>query len=161
MMIAPLTFDQTGRPRHIFGSEGVADGSGQHPLLFIPLACPPMEDGNLIGQLRQQMGMQKIGKEVMIAKPVAPIIQRDDKEVAALQSRQGGAAFCLAGDSITERTTQTVKNRSLQEKVTQRFGLTLQDLFDQVIHNVAVVAGEGADEARHILMILHGEGGEL
>ena len=35
----------------------------------------------------------------------------------------------------------------------------LQDLFDQIVHDVPVVSGEGPDEPVHILMALHGERG--
>ena len=46
------------------------------------------------------MRMENVGKEVVIAIPVARIIQRNDKEVALLQSLQPCVAFPLAGDGI-------------------------------------------------------------
>ena len=52
-------------------------------------------------------------------------------------------------------------NRSRMEvwsrKLRIRFGLTLQDLFDQIVHDVAVVSGECLDESGNVLVALHRE----
>ena len=40
-------------------------------------------------------------------------------------------------------------------------GLALQDLFDQVVDDVAVVAGEAGDEAGHVVTTLHRERRQL
>ena len=47
------------------------------------------------------------------------------------------------------------------KKLRTAFGLTLQDLFDQIVHDVAVVSGECPDEPGNILLALHGERGQL
>ncbi len=73
-----------------------------------------MQRRDLLGLLHQQMRMEHVGKEVVIAIPVAVVIQRHDKEVAALQSRQPRGAFLLAGDGIAERATQPVENGGLK-----------------------------------------------
>ena len=39
------------------------------------------------------------------------------------------------------------------------FGLSLQDLVDQIVHDVAVVAGERLNEPGNILAALHGQRG--
>ena len=83
-------------------------------MLLVPLTGAPMQRRYLIGLLRQQMRGEHFGKEVVVAIPVAPVIERNDKEVAALQRLQPRVAFLLAGDGITERTTQPVKNGGLE-----------------------------------------------
>jgi hypothetical protein len=52
---------------------------------LVPLAGSPMQRRYLIGLLRQQMRREHFGKEVVIAIPVARVIERNDKEVAVLQ----------------------------------------------------------------------------
>ena len=60
------------------------------------------------------MRMENVGKEVMIAIPVALVIQRNDKQVASLQGLQQRVAFLLAGDGIAQRATQPVENGGLE-----------------------------------------------
>ncbi|MGI9061434.1 MAG: hypothetical protein ACR2H5_22970 [Ktedonobacteraceae bacterium] len=50
----------------------------------------------------------------MIAIPVARVIERNDKEIAALQGLQPRVAFLLAGDGIAERAIQAVENGGLE-----------------------------------------------
>ena len=88
--------------------------SAAEPLLLVPRARAPMQRGYLIGLLRPQMRREHVGKEVVIAIPVALVIQRHDKEVAALQGLQQRAAFLLAGDGIAQRATQPVENGGLE-----------------------------------------------
>ena len=40
-------------------------------------------------------------------------------------------------------------------------GLTPKDLFDQVVHDVSVIAGESIDEPGNVLSSLHGERRQL
>jgi hypothetical protein len=105
------------------------------------------------------MGGEHFGKEVVIAIPVTPIIQRDDKEVTALQGLQPRLASLLAGDGIAQWTMQAVENSGLEQEVADRAGLPLQDLFDQIVHDISVVAGEGPDELGSILPAPQGKRG--
>ena len=107
------------------------------------------------------MRREHVGKEVVIAIPVALVIQRHDKEVASLQGLQAHAAPRLAGDGIAQRAIQPVENGGLEQEAADRFGLTLQDLFDQIVHDVPVVSSECPDEPGNILVALHGERGQL
>ena len=103
------------------------------------------------------MCREHFGKEVVIAIPVALVIQWHDKEVATLQGFQACAAFLLAGDGIAQWAMQPVEDGGLEEEVADWGGLTLQDLFDQIVHDIAVVAGKGLDEPGHIRATLHGK----
>ena len=49
---------------------------------------------------------------------------------------------------------QSVENRGLEEKAAERCGLSLQYLFDQIVHNVAMIPCKGLDKAAYILLIL-------
>ena len=101
-----------------------------------------MQDRYLIGLLLHQVRMENIGKEVVIAIPLALVVQRNDKQVASLQGLQQHFAFFLTGDGIAQRAAQPVENGGLEQEAADRFGLTLQNLFDQIVHDVPVVSGE-------------------
>ena len=44
-----------------------------------------MQRSYLIGLLGQQMRSENLGKQVVIAIPVAPVVERNDEEVAAME----------------------------------------------------------------------------
>ena len=56
---------------------------------------------------------------------------------------------------------EPVQDRGLQQEAPDLFGLTLQDLLDQVVDDVPVVPGEARDEARDIVAPLHRERRQL
>ena len=92
-MAGTCQLDQVRRSREILGGQRMADRIGRRTMLLVPLARAPMQRSYLIGLLRSQMRRENFGKEVMIAIPVAPVIQWNDKEVASLQGLQ--PARCL------------------------------------------------------------------
>jgi hypothetical protein len=47
-----------------------------------------VKDGQLIGLLRRQMACKNIGKKMVIAVPVSPVIQRNQEKVTSLQGFQ-------------------------------------------------------------------------
>ena len=120
----------------------MADRIGRRTIVLVPLARPPVQGRYLIRLLRHQVHAKNIGKKMVIAIPVALVIQRNDKEVAALQGFQSRVAFLLTGDGITQRAAQPVENGGLQQEAADRFRLTLQNLFDQIVQDETVAAGE-------------------
>ena len=103
------------------------------------------------------MSLEDVRKELVVAKPVAFIIQQVDKQVASLQGTQQHVAFLLLGDSLAQRAAQPIENGRLQQEAPDLFGLMLEDLFDQVVHNVPVVSGKSPDEPGDVLAPLHRE----
>jgi hypothetical protein len=110
-----------------------------------------------IGLLLHQARAENVRKEVMVAKPVASIVERNDEQVSSLQSLQQRVASLLAGDGIAQRTTQPLENGGLEQEAPDTFGLTLQDLFDQIVHDVPVVSSESPDEPSNVLSPPHRE----
>jgi hypothetical protein len=66
--------DQAGRSLEILGGKRVADRIERRTILLVPLAGPPMQSRHLIGLLLQQVRLQNICEEVMIAIPSALVI---------------------------------------------------------------------------------------
>ena len=89
---------------------------------------------------------EHVSKEVVIAIPLSPVIQRHNKEVAPLQRLQHFPALILIGDGVAQRPVQPGQYGGLQQEVAHILWLALQDLFDQKIEHKAMASGEGPDE---------------
>ena len=83
------------------------------------------------------------------------------KKLPRCKASNCALAVLLAGDGIAQRAIQAVENGGLEQEAADRFGLALQDLFDQIVHDVAVVSGECLDEPGNILVSLHRQRGQL
>ena len=153
--------DQVRRPLEVLGRQRVADGFGPIAVLLIPLARPPVQVRGGVGLLVQQARSQHVGEQVVIPIPLATVVERDQEEVPALQGLQHGLATGLAGHGIAQRTAQPVEDRGPQQEASDVVGLTLQDLFREVIDDVAIVPGEARDEAGDVASSLHGKPCEL
>ena len=80
-------------------------------ILLVPLTRPPMQSRYLIGLLRQQVYTENIGKKMVIAKPVALIIPRGNKQVASLQLLQQRFTFRLASDTDASHSGPLSRSR--------------------------------------------------
>ena len=59
-----------------------------------------MQRRYLLGVFLPQACLQNLGEEVMIAIPLARVIERNDEQIATLESLQRPAAIFLSGDGI-------------------------------------------------------------
>src|ERR687893_1223980 len=98
--------DQVRRSLKILGGKRVPDRIGRRTILLVPLARAPMQGRYLSGLFRHQLRIENVRKEVVVAKPMALVVQRNDKEVASLQGLQPRVAILLIGDGIAQRATQ-------------------------------------------------------
>ena len=97
----------------------------------------------------------------MIAIPLAPVIERHDEQIAALQCFQHFSAVVPPCNRITQGTTQAAQNGGLQQEAAYTFRLVLQNFFGQIIQDKTVAAGKGFDEAGSVFMPPHGDRREL
>ena len=67
----------------------------------------------------------------------------------------------LAGDGVAQRSAHARQDRRLEQEASDALGLTPQNLLDQVVDDVPVIAGEARDEARDIVPSLHGQARKL
>ena len=73
------------------------------------------------------------------------------KRFARSSAHEHLAPVVATGDRVTQRPGQPVEHRGLQQEAANRVGLVPQHLLDQVVDDVAVVAGEAGDEAAGVL----------
>ena len=113
------------------------------------------------GTLASEATAQEVGKQVVVAIPAPIVVQRDDEEVVPLQFLQHLLTIRATGERIAQRTTQVTEDGGLEEKLPYPPGLAFEDLFGQIVEDVAVAAGEGFDKARDVLAPSHRERGQL
>ena len=126
-------------------------------VVLVPVARPTVELGHAVGLLVQEARPQHVGEELVVAIPAPPVVERDEEEVPAIERLQHRLAALVTGDGIAERASQPIQDRGLQQEAPDLLGLTVQDLVDQVVDDVAVVPGESRDEAGDVVAALDRE----
>ena len=127
----------------ITGGQRVANGRCRQRVGFVPEGCPTVKGGTLNVV---QRGAERFGQQMMVAIPVSPVVQRDQKEIGPFEIGQHGLAVAAPGHRVAKGRREAVEDRRLAQKIAHCLGLLLQHLFDQVIDDVVVAAAEGGDE---------------
>ena len=139
----------------------VADRLRRLAVPLEPVARPEVQLVDTVGQFVEQAGTQHLGEEVVIAVPLAMVVERNEKQVRPVQGLERAVAPATAGDRIAEVAGQPREDRRLEQERPHRLRLPMQHLFDQVVDDVPVVAGEPRDERSRVVAPLHRQGGEL
>src|SRR5664279_6079668 len=107
------------------------------------------------------MCLQHVREKVVVAVPVTAVVERNQEQVGAVQRLQGGPSAGLTSHGIAKRAAQPVQQAGPQQEGPDLLCLTLQNLLDQVVHDVPVIAREPGDETGDVVTSLHGERGQL
>ena len=95
---------------------------------------------------------------MMVAIPLAPVVQRHDKQVGLLQELQNtltfAGGFIVVHHSIAQRSAHTLQDGGVQQEALDALGLEGQNFTDKVIRHVAVVSGKALDEISAVAMPL-------
>ena len=137
---------QVGCPVDIAGDDRMPYGQVGFAGLVIPAAGAGVEVGDLCAPLVEEMGAQHLSEQVVVAVPAADAVQRDEEQVGPVQMLEHVLTVGVAGDDFAQRSAQPVQDGGLQQEVAHRRRLSAEHLLDQVVHDVAVVAGESIDE---------------
>ena len=106
-----------------------------------------MQVRHLVGTFGEQASVQDVGEQVVVAVPGALPVERDKKEVAALEVLQHPGAVGATGDSVTQRTGESVEDGGAEQEVADLCGLSGKNLVGEVVDDEPVAAGERLDEA--------------
>jgi hypothetical protein len=126
-------------------------------------------------QFRDPLGLdlgeamaQEVGKEVVVAEPLPLAVKGHDKQVGLLQLFEDllAAARRVAHlDSlqrrVTERPTEAIEDRGVEQKSLDRFGLLADHLVGQIVDHLPVVPGKGPDKGRAVRLALQRKGCHL
>ena len=139
----------------------MADGLGPVAVVLVPVARPTVEDRDAVGLLVLEARPEHVGEELVIAIPLAAVVERDQEQVCAIERLKHRLAARLTGHGIAQRACQPVQDRRVQQEAPDLLGLTVQDLLDEIVDDVAVVPGESRDEAGDVVSALDRERRQL
>ena len=106
---------------------------------------------------------------MMVAIPATPVVQGNEKQVVAIQVSQyllsrdrQGILFDIQ-NRITQRPTQARQDGRVEQKGLNVRRLAVQDFFDQIVEDIAVVSGQRSNEMvpARILQTLHRQRSQL
>ena len=137
------------------------DGLAAIAVLLEPVAGTAVEGRHLARPFRRQVGLQHASEEVVVAVPAALVVERDEEQVAPVERLDRRDAPLPCRDGIRERAGEPRQDRCLQQEVAGLGGLPTEDLFDEVVDDVAVVACERRDELGRVGPALQRERREL
>src|SRR5918999_2811935 len=120
-------------------------------MLLVPRARPFMEGPRSVGIPCDGLLLEDVREEMMVAIPLAPVVESDDEQVPSLEVLQQRLRSRLTHDRVAQRAAHAIENRGSQQEAPDVWRLGLQHLFDQVIGDVAVVAGEAIDESTNVV----------
>ncbi|HET9416625.1 MAG TPA: hypothetical protein VFP30_03710 [Candidatus Limnocylindria bacterium] len=104
---------------------------------------------------------QDVAKEMVVAVPLPPVVERHEEQVASIEGLKHGRRVVSTSNGVTDRTREPIEDRSLQQEASDVIGLPSEDLLDEVVDDVTIPAGKARDEAGGIVPALHGEGSQL
>ena len=104
--------------------------------LAAPLGGPPLE-----------LGAQQLGEQVVIAVPLAMIVERRQEQVGVLEADQQVGGVAAAGGGVAERAGHPLEDRRLDQEVAHRGLQGIERNLGEVVADVARGSAEAGDGA--------------
>jgi hypothetical protein len=104
---------------------------------------------------------QEIGEQAMVPIPPACIIQRYKEEIGLFQLLQDRLAILASRQGITKGSGEPLEHGCLEKKTLNALRLSLEDLFHEIVENMAVAASKVVYKIRDILSALQRYRGHL
>ena len=144
--------DQTGRRLDLAGLDRMADGLAHAPGGGEPGESVAVELPAPLDRAPPELGAQQVREQVVIAVPLAMIVQRRQEQVAALELDQqlGGAAAADGG--VADRSGHPLEDRRLDEEVAHGWRQRIERDLLEVVADVA----RGTAEAGHCTFAVGG-----
>src|SRR5690606_2546262 len=131
---------QFGGTRGISRGERVSDGFRPRVVLVEPVARAAMELAKTYRIVPLRGSPQDVAEEMVITKPLSPIVEAHEEEVRSLQTLQQPLRTGLSRDCVAQRAAQAVQDRGVQQETTHPFRLGRQHLLDEVVRDEPVAA---------------------
>src|SRR5262245_45628181 len=106
----------------------------------IPARRTVMENSDLLWVAALQFALEELGEELVIAEPLAAVIQRREEDILPLQQFQRLLPARPLSNGVAQRAAQTTQDARLQQEVPAISGQRRQHVLRQVIGNKAVFA---------------------
>jgi hypothetical protein len=132
--LCPHPLQQPGRAVPIPTRRGVANGLLHESVLLQPCGGAVVKQVVLLlGDDLCQAIAEDVGEEVVVAKPIADTIQRDEEKVVPLAPAKHLAAVVTPDDGAAELSVEPIEGRGAQQEILNVSRLALQGLFPQIV----------------------------
>ena len=143
-------FYQKSGALNIGSSQCVLHRFSDQSMQLIPRAGSTVELSHDRRLCPLQAVAQHFSKQVMIAIPLAFVVERDHKQVCSVEGFQCGLALLLTCHSITERAAKALQDAGVEQERLHRRGLLREHFLGEVVQDEAMTAGEGVQKGRDI-----------
>src|SRR6185312_17176607 len=111
-------------------------------VLVVPVGRARVELLDELGLGLHQVVLEKLAKEVVVAVPLAAIVEWDEKQVRALDLLKLAAGALVLEDRVAERPAQALEHRRSAQEAQRPRPQERQVLGAEVVGEVAVVAAD-------------------
>ena len=157
----PVPGDQRDRTGRVPRGQRVLDrlpGGAGHP---VPGGRPFVQRGYELGLGRDQLGVQGLGEEMVVAVPLPHLIERDHENVLPLEQVDDLRGIIPPGHRVAQRGAEPVQDRGPGEELADPGGQLAEYLLGQEVGDEPVVPGEFAHEVGGCGLPAQGERGQL
>ena len=123
--------------------------------------------GTSSGRSSEQVRVEHVGEQVVVAVPAAAVVERDEEEVRAVQRLEhrlavrGGTGVVRRAHGVAQRSGESGEDGGVEQEAAYVVGLAADDLVGEVVDDEPVVAGESGDERGLVVAVAQRDGGEL
>ncbi|MDP9207529.1 MAG: hypothetical protein M3O65_03335 [Actinomycetota bacterium] len=146
-----MACDQRRGLGELTGRTGMADGLIKIARLPVPGRGPPVQGHQQPRLPAVELHAEQLREQVLIAIPLAPIIQRNQEQIGAFQLLQQPRRPLRLQHGVAQRAGQALQDRGAQQEPPDGVRLAGQHLRAQVVGDMAVVAMERGDEGAGVL----------
>ncbi len=136
-MLLGQALHQVGSDIEVAGTQRLLYRLVQQALLFKPATGTQLQTGKWFAGLP---AAQQVGEQVMVAEPVAMLVQRHQKHLVRLQETQHSCAVLAATQGVAQRGAEALlAGRVVQERLYVG-GQHVDDFFKKVVADQAFAA---------------------
>ena len=126
-----------------------------------PRGGPAVERGHETGLGSLQLAAQQLPEQVVVSVPVTRGVEGYQEQVVALDPFESRRGHLALQQGVAQRAAQPAQYGGPEQEGAQIRRLAIEHLSAQVVHDVAVVAGERPDERGRVGAALQRQGGEV
>jgi hypothetical protein len=158
----PVAGDQVRRRRGVARSQVVLDRSVDLPVAGEPGGGAAVELAHLVvRRLARQLAAQQVAEQAVVAEPLPAGVERDQEHVRALDLLEQLVRAADLEHPVAQRRAEPGQDRGAHQEPAQLLGLAGEHLLEQVVRQVALLAGEARDELGAVAASLQREAGEV
>ena len=141
-----VPLDQVGGPFDGARGQRVRDRLGDQVVLGEPVRRPPVQPRHPVGVVALETAAQVLGEQVVVAEPLALVVERAQEQVAAFELLEHRLAVHAVGQPAREVAAEPVAHRRGQQELQDLRRLGAQHVLREVLADGVVAPGEAADQ---------------